>query len=767
MRNGKNNDASCRGGWTGITRNCCIAALALIVLVFAFGCIGCRESKKTDETAQPKAEIEFELDIDPLGGFNNVGCDWEISGGTGEYKDGMITGYEYSGEPVELELKLNNKGKAWEYGMGVCLNGVFQKSELVTDGQVSETKTTHVLRMAAGEKRTITLRFTPSVGKAGEVLAADIFTVYVPSFKTPYNGKNMHPYAPVQRMHLGFGSPLRFKVDAPNAVQPFEPEDRSVAVPNEYVEYMEEYIARTTDPEARKMDREQYLQFALYSDPPGISGGSSFSGSYMLAEDERSLTAYFELFGPPRDYRITVFIDHEPVEFAPGQTYFDLSSSLDTLSKVKLEIPLDPDLKDPVIYATLVERVTEPKPQYLTGLLKGEKLYYEGFPTLLKYLFIGSVPEVANAPEPSEASETVPETPETEQIELETGAQLKFHKQYFLPAYLAKTDDGRLVVGELDRAEIYNLKEDRLETIIYLPDNTLLMKLAGDRLITVQNPAFDDAAVNIFDLSGELIDRFELHGSTGLNEEAQSAFSTQISGTQLNSFSQTLMISEDGACLIYEECTMDKAGLVTYGNTYRIDLLSGERTVCALEKNKVDIPCYFDGSRFAVCGYYNTNYDCSVSLYSLDNHLLNTCTLKAEEDGTHKRVCSVAGTTALLCDEVSMFTASKPTGKLTLLDLDTFETREFAVEGNDSTWAKLSPDGKLILTMEGDEPRPVFRLYDLETGTVIRRFSVQTVFRPWYEGIAYIDTENRNILVQNTFKSESGSDKNGISSFGY
>ena len=52
------------------------------------------------------------------------------------------------------------------------------------------------------------------------------------------------------------------------------------------------------------------------------------------------------------------------------------------------------------------------------------------------------------------------------------------------------------------------------------------------------------------------------------------------------------------------------------------------------------------------------------------------------------------------------------------------------------------------MTLTGSESAAAFRLYDTATSEVLREFSLENVYGPWWQDIVLIDRAERRLFIQ-------------------
>ncbi|MBR0134955.1 MAG: hypothetical protein IJM18_02025, partial [Clostridia bacterium] len=480
------------------------------------------------------------------------------------------------------------------------------------------------------------------------------------------------------------------------------------------------------------------------------------SEQYLLAENGKALTAYFEAWGEAAELRVSVLIDHELVTFSGG-TYFDITESPDDVKKAMLDIPLNGREENGFIYCLIFEKNAEADAAFMP------KDSYASFITgrRAKFLFFGSIPEPDVTDDPGQTAAPT-ETPAPPAVE--TGTQLGFEKSLFVPAYTALTENNKLLIvdrgEETSRAVIFDIEQDEIIRSFPLPENTRLTYYAGGKLIAVQNLGFDHTGVHVFDTEGNELGYLELSGELGVSAGARDTLKQNYGSTLFNSMGSfgNLIISVDGTKMLFAEAKADKDGLIAFGPTHLYDLTTF-RDLGTADFDFGDTesqPILFTGSRLVASRSDNENTFITVM----------------DENGEQKEwsfpitreirpfAVSVSGNIIAVGEEPQTYPAKGLSGRLILLDAETLTETELVLRTPAETqWAKLSPDGKLLLSLTGEESEAAFRLYDVEAGEMLREFSLENVYGPWWPEIALIDPAERRLFIQHYPQDEDGQHK--------
>ncbi|MBR0134994.1 MAG: hypothetical protein IJM18_02235, partial [Clostridia bacterium] len=473
----------------------------------------------------------------------------------------------YSGGEMTVELTHVSDTNNWEYGFIAVLDGVVQTSNAEVDGIPLGSGVMHHVRFAAGVPRTVRFTFTPNVGKAGDTLELNIVMVDNPSLAVKFNGNTAAVFGTGSGVPMAYwaqasGIPVRMESGAPVSAPPANLDIEVMPIPDEYIEAREEYLSHSSA-DSREDDRRQYRKVSLYSDPPGAVPTPLDSEQYLLAENGNKLTAHFEVWGEAAELRVSVLIDHELAEFSGG-TYFDITESPDDVKRAMLDIPLNGREENGFIYCLIFEKNAEADAAFMP------KESYASFITgrRSKFLFIGGIPEpeVTDDLGPTAAPTEAPAPPA-----VETGTQLGFEKSLFTPAYTALTEDGQLLI--IDRNEnsseavIFDIEKNEIACSFPLPENTRLVYYAGSKLIAVQNLGFDHTGVHVFDTNGNELGYLELSDKLGISGRARDALKQNYGSTLFNSMGSygNLILSEDGAKMLFAEAKADKDGMIAFG----------------------------------------------------------------------------------------------------------------------------------------------------------------------------------------------------------
>lgn len=713
--------------------------IQLFVLFIIISCVSCSRNQGV-----PHSGISFDTspDISEIDPSAAAAYSQAFVGGTGWHK-GNPSHYEYDGGEMEIDIEIANGGQAIEFGIGLVLNGVYQEFSMdADDGQFFDAGMIHRVIFPSATQRSMKLFFTPSVGKAGDELNLAVLMIQNPSFVSTYFGGQRYAPFPAHSCDAGSAMIVKMNVDAEGDARSAAAEIEYLDVPNAYIEDREEHLAGIADPEEREKDRQSYRDFFLFSELPEPMN----TKSYLRVPEGDHASIYLDAFGKKKDYRASIFINHQPIEIAPGCAYFDFSTDGEHLSRVTISVPLDGLTGSDCIYAIISERDTD-------GILVEdwpEDTYCFIYKTPSKHLFVGNVPDFISPSDDPKSSAEPTEAP----LPIAEGTALNIGEKTTMPSFLALTSEGMLVIADKWYDGSYTVKvcdpeENGIICEYPISERTVLVKLAGNELITVENPGFDHSAVIVYNLHGKIIRSFEITGETDMSQADRdmiiNGFSSRINYSIADG---SLMLSEDGGTLLYSEYSV-REGRVTVGDSYLLDTVTGE----AARFGGVP-PAGAEGTPAA---FFGTGYvlqtpglnDNTASLHSIDGKKIGEWKFDDSPNGFRKAVVSCRGDLLLLCDD-EVGSGGQATGRLVLIDTAALTVREIETKtANESAWAMLSSDGSIILTIKNDRGnKKEFRLYDTGTGELISEFAVENVCEPMWESIVCIDTANKKLYVQ-------------------
>ena len=277
----------------------------------------------------------------------------------------------------------------------------------------------------------------------------------------------------------------------------------------------------------------------------------------------------------------------------------------------------------------------------------------------------------------------------------------------------------------------------------------------------MRSSSFDHTGVHIFDLDGSETGSIELSGELGVSGRAREALKRYYGSTQFNSMGScgNLILSEDGTKMLFAEANADRDGLITFGPAYLYDLTSGAglgQTGFPVGDNDAQ-SILFTGERLVKTR--SDDKDTVITVWDENGVKRKEWSFPITQE-IHPFAASVSGDLIAVGEEPQSFPAKGLSGRLILLNTKALTETELSfLTSAETQWAKLSPDGKLVLTLTGGESEAAFRLYEIATGEVLREFSLENVYGPWWPDIALIDPAERRIFIQHDPQDEDGQHK--------
>ena len=313
-------------------------ALALIV-----GLVGCAanvpEGRLTapsplpsDPFADADAEAR-EVRSVALGGYivKPIGYDGPLS------KEPLV----YDGTPIELTFQIEGDIGETNVGMAFFIDGAVQPHQVIRSTQTldglrpaDELQAVSVHRLAPEETIELTVRFTPTTGKKGETLGFARMAMFKPLYLPASEAETFGFF---QDGHPADYGAVRFEADAPGTVESPAAAVQSAPIPESWKMVMEgNPTGRIQHPQVRLNDGSDEFTTRL----------RFFGGKVPLR---------IQLWGGAEsDYRVTVFVNHVPVEIN-GSESFMIRSRQDQVVSWNFELDLPEELpRMNSLYATIL-----------------------------------------------------------------------------------------------------------------------------------------------------------------------------------------------------------------------------------------------------------------------------------------------------------------------------------------------------------------------------------------------------------------------------
>lgn len=312
-------------------------ALALIV-----GLVGCAANVPEERLATPSppppdpfadADADArELSSKYLGSFSIKPMNYD------PFAEGLLV---YDGTPIELTFQLEGDVRETNVGMAFFIDGAVQPHQVIRSTQTldglrpaDELQAVSVHRLAPEETIELTVRFTPTTGKKGETLGFARMAMFKPLYLPASEAETFGFF---QDGHPADYGAVRFEADAPGTVESPAAAVQSAPIPESWKMVMEgNPTGRIQHPQVRLNDGSDEFTTRL----------RFFGGKVPLR---------IQLWGGAEsDYRVTVFVNHVPVEIN-GSESFMIRSRQDQVVSWNFELDLPEELpRMNSLYATIL-----------------------------------------------------------------------------------------------------------------------------------------------------------------------------------------------------------------------------------------------------------------------------------------------------------------------------------------------------------------------------------------------------------------------------
>ncbi len=174
--------------------------------------------------------------------------------------------------------------------------------------------------------------------------------------------------------------------DSIDTVQPSEkPEISQTQITDEYFNYVTDDDESEENEDKNEKWKNTYL-FALYYDE------YNFEKDLIVVPETDTVKLKLDMMGMEREYRVSVFINNEIVEFEDGSTYFEVQNTAEAVTHIEFPVDISDIPNNSHIYAIIAEKVVDEN-----------DTIYGTFTALYKtrtcYFIKGEVPEITTASE--------------------------------------------------------------------------------------------------------------------------------------------------------------------------------------------------------------------------------------------------------------------------------------------------------------------------------------------------------------------------------
>ncbi len=683
----------------------CIIISALLLLC---SLTACGNSQPDKETTGKKEDIFSEQnDEKALEDASSLSFYKEFLGGTGYKVDSLTDShYEYDGGEMSIDYAVNNYAAGFECGLFVILNGVFQKFTFKdVEGEETDEAYMHITQIPEKERVTFTLTFKPNTGKKGDKLNLSVGTLTEPSYTSVYSGwpryskYGEHGYSGVS------GMSVLMNCDSTGTVPSKKPEISKPEIIDEYFNYV------TVNAETGK-EREEWKNnylFALYYDK------YDFDRDLIAVPETDSVKLNLDIMGMAREYRVSLFINNEIVEFENGTTYFEVQNTADKVTHIEIPVDISEILVNSHIYAIIAEKDIDKSSMTYGTFVPHHK-------TRTCYFIKGEVPEGTNTTEADVTEET---TSPSGTVNIAEGEIAAIHGMEVL--YAASADSGTICFVLRDsnmnkKAVFLNKENNTVISETALSESAAYYCVSGEKLIVADSTKTKDGAYFAIDKNGNTTDKKPYVINSAAEKESSGALA------MLSSNFKKVAIDESTGDMVY----------IAYDETYLISGSTGEKTKLNFLSNE-NVPTQirsFSGGKILTL-----NTDDNGSTFTLHDTKGNKIGDYAFSES--KDFSCVGSFTAVYTRK--NLTGISSDNKVNLLNSLTGEMKELAVETNtENQWCTVSFDGKYILTLDNDF---FFRLYDTESGKLIEKFNINGTEINLFEYQVFIDGDSKAIYI--------------------
>ena len=303
--------------------------LFLLSMLCIFFCTSCQKRQTAEKESLFNEPSVASTESDPEA-MKNYNYGKTFSGGTGFVKEeNRAPYYEYTGGNMKIEVVIDNGGDAFECGVSLVLDGISQTFTLTDQsGNTTDAGLMHIIQMDTQKSYTLTLEFTPNTGKKGDILNIAIGTMLEPSYMELYSGYGSYGKYRQHSLNVGSDVTIHMMVDAPT-------QQSAATLNTAHVEVPESYRAMFRSAENEDRWGTDY-KAELYTDIQMVADGISL----LRVPAGKTANLTLDVFGIKADWRASLFVNHQLVEFDSGCTYFDFSTDSSSVTRVTLPVDI-------------------------------------------------------------------------------------------------------------------------------------------------------------------------------------------------------------------------------------------------------------------------------------------------------------------------------------------------------------------------------------------------------------------------------------------
>lgn len=599
----------------------------------------------------------------------------------------------YIGDPIQVSFFLQGTGSDTEVGLMLFLDGVVQPHQVVKTSQqedppeLGQDVIISKHRVSSNGRTEFTVSFTPISGTIGEELGLSRLFLFEPSFTPETENQTFGIYQDGTPQLL---APVIMKTDAPQKGDDYKVDVETTPIPQS------EKIASQLNPSGR-ISQPKFLFY---------SGENKWNNKSITQNGRIEMTASV-YGGIEADYRVTVFVNHQPVSVA-GHQDFLIQTHYDQISTYRFILDVHDYDRLNSLYAIFI-----PVGQsYKDSDIHGTKI-----PSIL--LINDLAGAVSPSSEPIQTANStatvIPSAVGKDLSPLLTGNEIT--SRYGLPAIHLVAEDQLMVW--FDSAALFDLSS---ETLIYKKEVTSSpsdqkVDFSGNVVgVFAKDAGCMDCSIRLdrFDLSLNLIDTVDL---------------SQIFDSRVDVLRPTqCALSQSGEKIV---CAKDETSQVLL-----YDLRSKTQSM-AFDFSKSSLPEFrgVDAIAFAGNDRYLAFTATDSSGYGFgiidlqNNRLANFTPWDAVADDIQ-----ITGNAVYFHEQLKSPTIPV-SGKIFKLDLDTLEKQEIQLaEDEESKYVSISSTGKYIVTVKdtaepgADYTAGSIRVYDSQTMALIRQIDLERGF---------------------------------------
>lgn len=245
----------------------------------------------------------------------------------------------YNGEPIQLSYFLQGTGSDTEVGLMLFMDGVVQPHRVIKTSQQQETPdaSQEVLmskhRVNSDSKIEFTVAFTPVIGSAGDEFGLNAIFLFEPSFVPENESQTFGVY---QDGRFQIPLSIIMKTDAPQQARDYAVDVETTPIPQ----------SEKRPDELNPSGRISQPHFLFYS-------GESYYPNKLIAEDGKIELTTSIYGGIEADYRVTVFVNHQPVSIA-GHPNFLIRTHYDQISTYRFTLDVSDYGRINSLYAVIL-----------------------------------------------------------------------------------------------------------------------------------------------------------------------------------------------------------------------------------------------------------------------------------------------------------------------------------------------------------------------------------------------------------------------------